>query len=227
MSWSSDSLPAPFDVVLSDFRPAAQPAPKDMLRLVTWNIERGYQLPGIVDELRRLDADVIALQEVDIGCERSGFADCSQAIASALGLSCAFVAEFAELHSPLRSAATQGGGVHGQALLSRYALRDCRALVHSCQPVDWAAEGEARREPRLGCVIAALAGVQRASDSQPAAAAAWRSSPPWRALWARCLCTIYTWKCFAASASGLPSFATCWRTAGCPAGPACKPFWAT
>lgn len=36
-----------------------------------WNIERGYKLPEIVEELRGIDADIIALQEVDIGCERS------------------------------------------------------------------------------------------------------------------------------------------------------------
>lgn len=36
-----------------------------------WNIERGYKLHQIVQELKQIDADVIALQEVDIGCERS------------------------------------------------------------------------------------------------------------------------------------------------------------
>lgn len=36
-----------------------------------WNIERGYKLEEIVKELKQIDADVIALQEVDIGCERS------------------------------------------------------------------------------------------------------------------------------------------------------------
>ena len=51
------------------------------------------------------------------------------------------MAEFEELHSPVRRADTQGGGVHGQALLSRYSLEDARALVHSHQPVDWDAEG--------------------------------------------------------------------------------------
>ena len=36
-----------------------------------WNIERGYKLQQIVTELKAVDADIIALQEVDIGCERS------------------------------------------------------------------------------------------------------------------------------------------------------------
>ena len=86
-------------------------------------------------------------KEVDIGCERSAWADCGDAIARALGMSYAFVAEFTEEHSPLRTRETQGGGVHGQAVLSRYPLCDVRAVVHSHQPVDWDAEG---------CVPAAL-----------------------------------------------------------------------
>lgn len=40
-----------------------------------WNIERGYQLEAIIEQLRSTDADVIALQEVDIRCERSGSED--------------------------------------------------------------------------------------------------------------------------------------------------------
>ena len=56
-------------------------------------------------------------------------------------MSYAFVAEFEETHSPLRTPETQGGGVHGQAILSRYPLSNVRAVVHSHQPVDWEAEG--------------------------------------------------------------------------------------
>lgn len=40
-----------------------------------WNIERGYELNAVIDQLQQLDADIIALQEVDIGCERSGWED--------------------------------------------------------------------------------------------------------------------------------------------------------
>ena len=32
------------------------------VRFLQWNIERGYKLPGIIEELKRIDADVIALQ---------------------------------------------------------------------------------------------------------------------------------------------------------------------
>ena len=29
-------------------------------------------MAGVIEELRRLNADVISLQEVDVGCDRSG-----------------------------------------------------------------------------------------------------------------------------------------------------------
>jgi hypothetical protein len=57
--------------------------------------------------------------QVDWGCERSGCADTGAAIARALGLNYIFVCEFQELHSPLRDARSQGGGVHGNAILSK------------------------------------------------------------------------------------------------------------
>lgn len=34
------------------------------LRLVQWNIERGYELPLVIQQLRELEADVVSLQEV-------------------------------------------------------------------------------------------------------------------------------------------------------------------
>ena len=44
-----------------------------------FNIERGYKMDGIIAELLKEDAqeplDIIALQEVDIGCERSAGED--------------------------------------------------------------------------------------------------------------------------------------------------------
>jgi endonuclease/exonuclease/phosphatase family metal-dependent hydrolase len=45
------------------------------LLFIQWNIERGYQLAGIIEELRSINADVPSLQEVDVGCERSGGVD--------------------------------------------------------------------------------------------------------------------------------------------------------
>ena len=111
-------VPPALSVVQRDFRPprragedaAGSAALGRPLRIVQFNVERCYKLEGIIAELRRLDADAVALQEVDICCERSGWCDGVSELGQALGLNCIFVAEFEELHSPLREPATQGGG---------------------------------------------------------------------------------------------------------------------
>jgi hypothetical protein len=81
-------LPPPSTVIQRDYRsattrlaavsewgrsslPAAATGGGGQVRLVQWNIERGYQLQAIVHQLRHLDADVIALQEIDVGCVHS------------------------------------------------------------------------------------------------------------------------------------------------------------
>lgn len=104
--------------------------PSRPIKLLQWNIERGYQLAGIIEELRRIDADIISLQEVDVGCDRSGGADTGVAIAQALGLNYAFFCEFEELRSPLRDARSQGGGVHGNAILSKWPFSELAVVRH-------------------------------------------------------------------------------------------------
>uniref|UniRef100_A0A1D2A2B6 Endonuclease/exonuclease/phosphatase domain-containing protein n=1 Tax=Auxenochlorella protothecoides TaxID=3075 RepID=A0A1D2A2B6_AUXPR len=149
-----ERLPSPGSIIQRDYRDLQTPTPhrSETLRLLQWNIERGYKLPGIIEELKQIDADVIALQEVDIGCERSGSLDTGNEIAKALGLNYAFFCEFEELRSPLRTPELQGGGVHGNAILSKFDILDLGLVQHSVHPVDWnkAEEPRARLEPRRG-----------------------------------------------------------------------------
>ena len=42
-----------------------------------------------------------------------------------------FLCEFEELHSPLRDASSQGGGVHGNAILSKYDMSDHSVIEHT------------------------------------------------------------------------------------------------
>ncbi|KAI3428040.1 hypothetical protein D9Q98_006426 [Chlorella vulgaris] len=150
------TLTPPGQLFRRDFRPAGQATsagPENRpIKLLQWNIERGYQLPGIIEELRRLDADLISLQEVDSGCERSGGGDTGLAIAAALELDYVFLSEFEEIHSPLRDAATQGGGMHGNAILSKFTISEAAVVPHRTHPVDWnnPTHALARREPRRG-----------------------------------------------------------------------------
>lgn len=69
------SLPAPGTLVHVDHRSAkakkrASEA-RESVRVVQWNIERGYRLDDVIAQLRALDADILLLQEIDVGCDRS------------------------------------------------------------------------------------------------------------------------------------------------------------
>ncbi|KAJ1657796.1 hypothetical protein IWQ61_002853 [Dispira simplex] len=119
------------------------------LRVLQWNIERGYQLDAVLKTLAQVDPDIAILQELDIHCVRSGKTDQFNIIARTLGWNGGFVAEFEELHSPLRDTLTQGGGFHGNAVFSKFDM-DLRAIVHQYQPVNWEKEGIKFREPRRG-----------------------------------------------------------------------------
>jgi endonuclease/exonuclease/phosphatase family metal-dependent hydrolase len=62
------------------------------VRAVTWNIHHAGPrgLGAIAEALRAQDADLIALQEVDMGCARSGGVLQAQALGEALGMSWGF-----------------------------------------------------------------------------------------------------------------------------------------
>lgn len=120
---STLKLPRPLQIVEFDHRPqtlidkheqdrlgASESTP---IKIVSWNLERGYRLEEIIAELREIDADILCLQELDIACMRSGTLDTVQALSKALGYTGVFVAEFEELYDNIRSIRDQGGGVHG------------------------------------------------------------------------------------------------------------------
>lgn len=126
-------LTPPGEIFQADYRPNKSLEPVQAVksvRLLQWNIERGYKLEGIIEELRRVDADIIALQEVDIGCERTKSLDIGVTIAQALGLNYVFLSEFEEIRSPLRSPLLQGGGVHGNAILTKFNISDVESFPH-------------------------------------------------------------------------------------------------
>ncbi|RKP05672.1 Endonuclease/exonuclease/phosphatase [Thamnocephalis sphaerospora] len=145
-------LPAPGTVLVYDYRPsphaATAPAGRP-LRVLQWNVERNYEADRIIATIRELDVDIVFLQEVDIYCKRSGSRDHLREMAEALQMRAGFVCEFVELESVVRSERDQGGGVHGNAILTRLDA-EFRALDHAHHPVNWEREGMALREPRKG-----------------------------------------------------------------------------
>ena len=68
------SLPKPGELLCLDFRSDETKAKvkarqsTQPISLLQWNIERGYKLEGIIEELKLLDADVLALQVSLRGC---------------------------------------------------------------------------------------------------------------------------------------------------------------
>lgn len=89
--------------------------PPTMLRVLTWNIHHGRGLDGAVDieriarEIRASGADLVALQEVDVGTDRVA----GQDLAGALGRACGMHAVF-QRNIPFQN------GEYGNAILSRW-----------------------------------------------------------------------------------------------------------
>jgi endonuclease/exonuclease/phosphatase family metal-dependent hydrolase len=102
------------------------------MRMATFNILHGrsvhdgnVELDRFVDAVKQLDADVLALQEVDCDQPRSGMADLTAVAAEAMGaVSHRFVAAIAGTPGATWMAATgreqPGTAAYGIALLSRY-----------------------------------------------------------------------------------------------------------
>lgn len=112
-----------------DFTERAAPA-KSRYRFVAWNIERGKQLEGQLEALRRdpylRDFDVLLLTETDVGMARSGNLDVARTMARELKMHYAFVPCYLSLVKGSGIERHVGGenelGLHGNAILSRYPL---------------------------------------------------------------------------------------------------------
>ena len=103
------------------------------IRVISWNINRGQQLDGVLEFLRRTPADLILLQETDVNARRTHCRNIAREIAQALRMDYVFGCEFQEL--------TQGNhsspAYHGQATLSRLPLLESRILRFRRQSGFW------------------------------------------------------------------------------------------
>lgn len=166
----------------------------EFLRVATWNIEKSIHAREVArvlgseaafealidpalappggalraDLLRQRErlasADVILLQEMDIGIGRSGYRDSARDIARALGMNYAYAPKQLEIDPVLLGLESfpdgRGGsvrhqpdparykGVFGQAVLSRYPIKSARCFQLQTQPYDWH-EGEREKTALL------------------------------------------------------------------------------
>lgn len=94
------------------------------MRLATWNVQHGRRPDGVVDVALvahccgALGADVLALQEVDVGAPRSGGVDLPAVVGQATGMAWSFA----------RAITLKGGGEYGNALLVRGEVDDVEVL---------------------------------------------------------------------------------------------------
>lgn len=108
---------------------------KEFLRLVHWNIERGKHLEAII-ELFNSDpilqfADIISLNEVDLGMNRTQNQNIAFELGQRLGMHTVYIPEYLELTKGIGEELTLAGenkeALHGNAILSRYPI----LAVHS------------------------------------------------------------------------------------------------
>ena len=116
--------------------PKTKPRLRSFLRVVQWNIERGSRLKGIVEILNGHPvlrfADLLLLNEVDIGMGRSGNLDVTRELGEALGAHAAFGAEYIELTKGTVDeqlfVAQNTAALHGNAVLARYPICDIEVV---------------------------------------------------------------------------------------------------
>ena len=107
------------------------PASNGFVRVATWNIERGIELDGIKaylanhEELRR--ADILMLNEVDLGMARSGNRDVAGEIARTLGFNMVFGNSYlcldqGDTRDGIHAREANRESLHGNAILSRHPI---------------------------------------------------------------------------------------------------------
>jgi endonuclease/exonuclease/phosphatase family metal-dependent hydrolase len=159
--WSGYSLMVAMqEIVTGNFAPFRWVMwPPSSLRVVDWNINRGFQLPAIIDYLAAANADILILQEADLNARRTHRLNIAEEIARKLEMNYVFGREFQEL----AQGSDASPAYHGQATLSRWPISNPRLIRFSRQSHFWQPRWYLpRMEPfqeRLGGRIALVAEI--------------------------------------------------------------------
>jgi len=92
------------------------------MRIVSWNIERGYHPEETVNFLKEIDADIYCLYELDRGVKRTGEIDMFQIFKDKLNMDSYYVKEFNEIDTIWRKIIPwggPGGGEIGNAIFTK------------------------------------------------------------------------------------------------------------
>ena len=131
--------------------------PHTSLRVVTWNIEQGVRFDDITQQLRRMNPDIVLLQEADIACQRSGNRNVPRDLAHALQMNWVAAGEFQEIGESSKGIPA----LTTQAILSRYPITGATTIRFAKQALlRWQLSPV---QPRRGARIALkarTAGVQ-------------------------------------------------------------------
>lgn len=159
----SGTLP---EILTGEFAPSRQR--RDLprtIRVVDWNIDRGLNLPGILDFLASFDADLLLLQELDLNARRTHRVNVAEQIARRLKMNYVWAREFQELLQGTSSSPAY----HGQATLARWQLDKPRLIRFRNQSNFWRPHWFVPRtypfQVRLGGRIALITEMQGSGRS--------------------------------------------------------------
>jgi endonuclease/exonuclease/phosphatase family metal-dependent hydrolase len=97
----------------------------DKLKILTWNIERGANPDALAGYINQVEPDLVCLQEVDWGNQRTKNIDVLRRIARSTSTMGFFGVEFFEIQTPDRPKWLAGQGVQGNAILTRILPKRC------------------------------------------------------------------------------------------------------
>jgi endonuclease/exonuclease/phosphatase family metal-dependent hydrolase len=114
----------------------ARPLLRDFVRVAQWNIEKGKHLEAVIETFREhpvlRHADLISLNETDVGMNRSGHRFVARELGVALGMHVVFAPAYLEFSKgygeDLRMPGENTIALQGNAILTRYPLRRPRII---------------------------------------------------------------------------------------------------
>jgi len=145
-------------------------AQKEQYRVVGWNLERGIFYEEQLEQFRThpylSSADILLLTETDVGMARSGNRNIARELARELGMHYAFTPCYLNLAKGSGVEYDMEGenelGLHGNAILSRYPLKDQRPIA-----LENGKDKMKGREKRLGRQTATVATVELPQGDVP------------------------------------------------------------